>query len=250
MTAAEKTSLARFLDAAGASARGGYGPKPPTYDFTDDAEISAEIPVELPTAEPAEDDLESIARELETCAACRLAQGRKRAVPGEGAESPLVLVIGEGPGAEEDASGRPFVGPAGRLLDKMLAAIGLSREENCFIANIVKCRPPGNRDPMDDETAACLPFLHRQIALLRPAFILCMGRIAAGIVLRSGESLGRLRGRITELDIAGLRIPALATYHPSAILRNDEYRRPAWEDLKLLKSALDSGCPLDSEKEA
>jgi DNA polymerase len=145
------------------------------------------------------------------------------------------MVIGEGPGAEEDRTGLPFVGPAGQLLDKMLGAIGLSREENCFIGNIVKCRPPMNRDPAPDEQAACLPFLDRQLALLRPRAILAVGRIPAQSLLGVKDGIGRLRGRAFEFR----GVPLVATYHPSALLRDDGLKRPAWEDLKLLRSILD-----------
>lgn len=180
------------------------------------------------------DSLAAVAQEAARCRKCRLAAGRTRAVPGEGAPRPLVLVVGEGPGAEEDASGRPFVGPAGQLLDRMLAAIGLSRTENCYIANVVKCRPPMNRDPAPDEQAACLGYLERQVALLRPKAILAAGRVPAQALLGTKEGVGKLRGRVW--DYNGL--PLVASYHPSALLRNEELKRPAWEDLKLLKSLL------------
>jgi DNA polymerase len=156
------------------------------------------------------------------------------------------MVIGEGPGADEDVSGRPFVGKAGQLLDKMLASIGLSRDENCYIANVVKCRPPGNRDPGPDEVAACFPFLERQIALLRPSIILCAGRVAAQNVLKTSKGINSLRGNFAEFVptqaefyIEEKAIPVLCTFHPSAILRDDSLKRPAWEDLKLLKSYLE-----------
>ena len=227
MTAAEKSSLARFVDLAAASLRGGYGGEQREYLFADDA-AAGEL-----------DGLEQIAADVRCCEHCRLCKTRKNAVPGEGALSPLVMVIGEGPGADEDTTGRPFVGRAGQLLDKMLAAIGLSRETNCFIANVIKCRPPGNRDPQPDETAACASFLSRQIQLLGPHFILCAGRVAAQTLLQTAEPIGRLRGKIVEFQSGGKSIPFIATYHPSALLRNEELKRPAWEDLKLLRSALD-----------
>jgi DNA polymerase len=148
------------------------------------------------------------------------------------------MVIGEGPGADEDASGRPFVGRAGQLLDKMLFSIGLSRESNCFIANVIKCRPPQNRDPQPDETAACSSFLARQIQLLQPRFILCAGRIAGHTLLNTSEPIGSLRGRFINFQAGDREIPFLATYHPSALLRNEDLKRPAWEDLKLLRSAI------------
>ncbi len=178
--------------------------------------------------------LDDIAAQVRTCTRCALHRGRKQAVPGEGAAAPRVLVIGEGPGAEEDATGRPFVGPAGQLLDRMLKAIELDRAANCFIANVVKCRPPGNRDPLPEESAACLPYLRAQIAALRPRAILAVGRVAAQILTGLTAGVGELRRR--QLSYEG--IPLAVTYHPSAVLRDSSLRRPVWEDLKRLKSML------------
>jgi uracil-DNA glycosylase, family 4 len=207
-------------------------------DFAAAAEAEAAAVAAVSHNAPAFDasSMESIAEAVRGCGACRLCQTRKNAVPGQGPDHPLAMVIGEGPGAEEDASGLPFVGPAGKLLDKMLSSIGLSREENCFIANVVKCRPPQNRDPAADEQEACLPYLRAQIALLRPAAILCVGRIAACALLGSSEGVGRLRGSWRELE----GIPLLVTYHPSALLRDESLKRPAWEDLKLFRARLQS----------
>jgi len=188
-----------------------------------------------PARIPEGDSLGAVIADAARCMACRLAAGRTRSVPGQGPASPLVMVIGEGPGAEEDKTGLPFVGPAGQLLDRMLASIGLSREANCYIGNIVKCRPPQNRDPAPDEQIACMPFLDRQIALLRPKAYLAVGRIPAQTLLETKEGIGRLRGRVYEFRGA----PLVATYHPSALLRDDTLKRPAWEDLKLLKSVID-----------
>jgi DNA polymerase len=149
------------------------------------------------------------------------------------------MVIGEGPGSEEDAQGRPFVGKAGQLLDKMLDPIGLSRTSNCFIANIIKCRPPFNRDPSPEEAAACAHFLERQIELLKPKFILAAGRIAAQTLLKTTESIGKLRGNFFELNVGTSTYPLLVTYHPAFLLRSEEHKRPAWEDLKLLRSKIE-----------
>jgi DNA polymerase len=181
------------------------------------------------------DTLEGIGVEIARCRLCRLATGRNRVVPGTGSPHPLVMVIGEGPGSEEDKSGIPFVGPAGQLLDKMLSAIGLSRETNCFIGNIVKCRPPLNRDPAPDEQFACMPYLDRQIEILKPQAFLAVGRIPAQALLGVKDGIGKLRGKRYEYK----GVPLVATYHPSALLRDETYKRPAWEDLKLLKSILD-----------
>jgi DNA polymerase len=133
------------------------------------------------------------------------------------------------------------VGSAGRLLDKMLDAIGLSRESNCYIANVIKCRPPDNRDPRPEETTACVSFLERQILLLRPKIILCAGRIAAQTLLKTAETTGSLRGTVKKIRVANEIIPLIVTYHPSALLRKEEYKRPAWEDLKTLKAWLNGG---------
>jgi DNA polymerase len=201
------------------------------------------------------DSLEAVAANIRACKACGLAPTRTLAVPGEGVERPLVMVIGEGPGADEDRAGRPFVGRAGQLLDKMLQSIGLSRNKNCFIANTVKCRPPGNRYPAPEEVAACFPYLRRQIALLRPRVILCAGRAAGQNILNTSMGINALRGAFGEFrmkksdglsfegnddDIEESAIPVLCTFHPSALLRDKSLKRPAWEDLKLLKARLDS----------
>ncbi len=180
------------------------------------------------------DPLEAIAERIRSCGACPLASTRKNAVPGEGSRSPLVVVVGEGPGAEEDESGRPFVGPAGQLLDKMLAAIGLDRRTNCFITNVVKCRPPRNRDPEALERKACLGYLRAQIEALKPRAILCLGRVAVQTLLDTEEGIGSLRGRFRDFEGR----PLIATYHPSALLRDESLKRPAWEDLKKLRDFL------------
>jgi DNA polymerase len=252
MTADEKTNLARFLDLAAASAGNGYLLREPEYGFEDDEIMSNEqgtMNKEEKSSSPHcslftvncsfSDSLEKVAEDVKNCTLCRLCETRTNAVPGEGVQDPVVMVIGEGPGADEDASGRPFVGNAGKLLDKMLSSIGLSRESNCFIANVIKCRPPANRDPLPDETAFCAPFLERQIRLLRPRFILCAGRISAQTLLRTPEPVGRLRGKFTELEAGGRETPLIATYHPAALIRNEDLKRPAWEDLKMLRAAID-----------
>jgi DNA polymerase len=236
MTKEDKALLFRFLDTADDYLRDGVRKAAREYAFTDDVQTSS-----VNTPQNKIEGLESVAAEIRACSTCPLAGQRTRAVPGEGVSQPLVLVIGEAPGADEDASGRPFVGKAGQLLDRMLAAIGLSREYNCFIANTVKCRPPGNRDPLPEETAACAPFLARQIAFLKPRVILAAGRVAAQTLLNTAEPIGRLRGRFTEYMPSGGEtgaIPLLPTYHPSAILRDEDLKRPAWEDLKTLRSLL------------
>jgi DNA polymerase len=253
MTAEEKTALAVFLDAAAASLTGGRRRTEALYRFSDDPPPGAE------TGGGARQALEGLDREIRACAACGLREKRTQAVPGTGAAEPLLLVVGEGPGAEEDARGLPFVGRAGQLLDRMLNSIGLSRETNCYIANVVKCRPPGNRDPLPEEIAACRHFLNRQIAVLKPRAILCAGRFAAQTLLETSEGIGRLRGRFSVYGggdsgdgfyaeaSPGAGIPLLPTYHPSALLRDESLKRPAWEDLKLLRSRLAELSPAYAE---
>jgi DNA polymerase len=239
MTAEQKTALAAFLDTAADYLGGGYTRRREDYAFTGDSEApQAEAGPSSPEKDTAGLSAGAVAARAAACNACGLSRTRLNAVPGEGPENPLVMVIGEGPGADEDASGRPFVGRAGQLLDKMLASIGLYRDKNCYIANVVKCRPPENRDPGPEEIAACSPFLEAQIEALKPRAILCAGRVAAHFILKSEEAIGKLRGSFGEYALhgenAGGPIPVLPTYHPSAVLRDDSLRRPAFADLKLL----------------
>lgn len=180
--------------------------------------------------------LEKIASLLQNCKKCPLSEHRKNVVLGEGVKNPTVLVIGEAPGEEEDNSGRPFVGPAGQLLDKMLHAINLDRNTNCYIANIVKCRPPKNRTPYSDEAEICRPFLDAQIHILKPKMILCAGRCAIQNLLHTEEPLSHLRGQFFNYN----GIEVMATYHPSALLRDASQKRPAWEDLKKFRERLTS----------
>jgi DNA polymerase len=239
MTADEKASLARFIDLASARCGSGYLIGQTEYDFADDTDVMEAVADEPAADKPAADSLERVVADVRSCNACRLHETRKKAVPGEGFLSPLVMVIGEGPGADEDATGRPFVGKAGQLLDKMLAAIGLYRHRNCFIANVIKCRPPLNRDPYPEETVACASFLNRQIQILKPHFILCAGRVSAQTLLKTTDAIGKLRGKFVDFQCGDLTIPFIATYHPSALLRNEALKRPAWEDLKLLRSTME-----------
>lgn len=182
--------------------------------------------------------LESIYERISVCRNCILANTRTNTVPGEGVEHPYVMVIGEGPGEDEDKSGRPFVGKAGQLLDKMLAAIALSRTTNCYIANIVKCRPPMNRTPMPDEASACAGYLQAQFHLLKPKFILAMGRTAVQNLLKTNTGINSLRGQWLEFQFGNEKIPLMATYHPSALLRDERLKAPAWQDLKKFREKL------------
>ena len=273
----EKTTLAYFIDLAFDYLKSGHAQKKYEKDTPGGeahlatckwpcpaAGSGAESPVEnssLPLAymveEPneeseinnlteIEDSLDNISKNIFSCTSCPLSKERINTVPGQGHSKPLVMVIGEGPGADEDKAGKPFVGRAGQLLDKMLDSIGLSRDKNCFIANMVKCRPPGNRDPLPLELAACFPFLERQIYILKPELILCVGRIAAQSLLKKSTGINALRGEFHSFHLSKEKeshrnaIPVLCTFHPSALLRDESLKRPAWEDLKLLRSKLDS----------
>lgn len=168
------------------------------------------------------------------CRACGLCRQRKQAVFGVGAETGPWLFVGEGPGAEEDAQGDPFVGQAGKLLDAMLAAIGCQRGREVYIANVVKCRPPGNRTPSAEEAAACAPFLDRQIELVAPRIIVALGKAAASRLLGTEASIASLRGKVH-----GYRgIPVVVTYHPAYLLRSLTEKAKAWEDLLFARRTL------------
>ncbi len=180
------------------------------------------------------EELAKLHEEVTACTLCPLHRGRTHAVPGTGVLEPVVMVVGEGPGADEDRQGLPFVGRAGRYLDDWLTAIELSRSETVYITNVVKCRPPGNRDPLPQEWGACNGYLKRQIALLQPQALLAVGRVASGVLTGSSEGIGRLRGRVHSYE----GIPLVTTYHPSGVLRNPAWRRPVWEDLKQLRALL------------
>ena len=188
-------------------------------------------PAAAPDFEPVTEsaDLEGLAKSLCNCARCRLSEKRKTVVFGEGAPDARVMFIGEGPGAEEDRTGRPFVGQAGQLLGRMIVAMGFQRGQT-YIANVVKCRPPGNRDPKDDEIAACSEFLDRQIELIRPDVIVALGRFAANRLTGTDKPLGALRGRWSHYK----GVPLLATYHPAYLLRTPKDKRKVWQDLKLV----------------
>lgn len=178
--------------------------------------------------------LENIDKKIKACNRCRLCEGRTNTVSGMGVTKPFVLVVGEGPGEQEDLSGLPFVGAAGQLLDKMLAAINLSRETNCYIANVVKCRPPRNRIPLNDECDACISFLQAQIAVLKPKAILAAGSTAVKNLLKTSNGVIKLHGQLLSYN----GIPLLTTYHPSALLHDASNKRIAWEDLKIFRAKL------------
>jgi len=176
--------------------------------------------------------LEQLANQYSNCQNCALHEGRIKFVYGEGDPNADIMVIGEGPGEQENLSGRPFVGRAGDLLNKMLAAIDLGREQ-VYIANIVKCRPPGNRNPLPEERIACLPYLIEQIQIIQPKIFLMMGLVSAQTLLGTNEAMGILRER----DHVFMERPAFVTYHPAALLRNEHWKRPAWEDLQRFQKA-------------
>lgn len=195
-----------------------------------------------PVATPddgAPDPLADVAAAAAACRRCRLCETRTNVVFGEGPRRPRLLVIGEAPGADEDESGRPFVGPAGQLLTKMLAAIGLARED-VYIANVVKCRPPGNRVPAPDEMAACRPYLEEQVRLLDPELLLLLGAPATKTVLGTEHGITAMRGQVLRTPDGR---PAVPTYHPAYLLRTPEAKREAWLDLQLVASTLGISVP-------
>jgi uracil-DNA glycosylase family 4 len=179
--------------------------------------------------------LDAIADMVRKCTRCPLYQTAKQGVPGEGNPNARFVCVGEAPGATEDETGRPFVGAAGQLLTKILAAIGLPRED-VFICNVIKHRPPGNRNPLPNEIAACSPYLVRQLELIQPGVILALGTFAAQTLLETKESIGKLRGRVHRYH----GIPLVVTYHPAALLRNPSWKRPTWDDVQLARRILDS----------
>lgn len=181
-------------------------------------------------------DWEGLEAEIRACRECVLCQRRKQAVPGVGDRQARWMLVGEGPGAEEDQRGEPFVGQAGKLLDNMLRAISLKRGEDVYIGNAVKCRPPHNRTPESAELAACLPFLERQIDLVRPRLLIALGRPAAQALLATEVRIGAARGKL--FDHRG--IPVIVTYHPAYLLRNPQDKARAWEDLCFARQLMQS----------
>lgn len=179
------------------------------------------------------DDLERVEAQLLACQACGLSEKRRHVVPGAGSPRARVMLIGEAPGKDEDRSGIPFVGQAGKLLDGMIRAMGLKRNR-VFITNVLKCRPPGNRDPKPEEIAACAGFLERQIDLIEPEVIIALGRFAARWLMGSEKSMGALRGRWGSFR----NIPVMPIYHPAYLLRNPSGKAQVWEDLKKIMARL------------
>nr|WP_284186912.1 uracil-DNA glycosylase [Zoogloea oryzae] len=212
----------------------------PLARFAPPVALPADAPAEAPARRLAPagdiaglgwDDLEARIRECDACALCKR---RKQAVPGVGDRQADWLFVGEGPGAEEDERGEPFVGQAGRLLDNMLASIGLARGNDVYIGNAVKCRPPNNRTPETDELAACFPYLERQIALIKPRLIVALGRPAAQALLNQEVRIAAARGKLFEFG----GIPVVVTYHPAYLLRNLADKAKAWEDLCFARATM------------
>jgi uracil-DNA glycosylase len=195
----------------------------------------AREPRQIPIIQPQDVSLEAIREDIGECIRCKLHEHRTHIVFGEGDPNAKLVFIGEGPGADEDATGRPFVGRAGQLLDKIIAAIGLKREE-VYISNIVKCRPPGNRTPERDEVATCEQFLFRQLALIRPRIIVALGSPAFQTLVRTKEPITRARGEWRQWN----GIMVMPTFHPAYLLRVPEKKREAWEDMKKVRDYLDN----------
>lgn len=212
-----------------------------------DRYVSRHAPVPAPGSAPAStstsasaDEWETLRAEVAACTKCALCESRTQTVFGVGDRAARWLIVGEAPGAEEDRRGEPFVGRAGQLLNSMLRAVGLSRE-TVFIANVLKCRPPGNRDPKPDEAASCMPYLLRQVELIEPEVIVAVGRVPAQTLLGTDAAVARLRGRVHRFGDRG--IPLVVTYHPAYLLRAPAEKRKAWDDLKLARSLFDGRGP-------
>jgi len=229
----------RFFDEIGADFVFKAGPAKPRSDGRPATPVKSSPPViagNAPTKTPAGRGLEEIAAEIRACKKCGLAAGRTQAVPGEGNPLSPLLFVGEGPGHEEDVQGRPFVGRAGQLLTKIIAAMGHDRSE-VFIANIVKCRPPENRVPHRDEAEACAPFLFEQIAVLKPRVIVTLGKTAADFFLPNVKAMSSIRGLFQEWR----GLPIMPTFHPSYLIRNEgnkEIRKMVWDDMRKVMAFL------------
>ncbi|MBT8489019.1 MAG: uracil-DNA glycosylase [Gemmatimonadetes bacterium] len=220
------------------AARAAGGPSQPTASRPAPASHSAVT--QPPNGEPGTDptlpdDYDALRQEALQCTRCRLCEGRTQVVFSDGPRDARLMVVGEAPGANEDQTGVPFVGAAGQYLDLLLATVGLSREESVYIANVLKCRPPGNRDPKPDEIETCSPFLKKQIDLVRPHALLAVGSFSGKLLTRREKvSLGKLRGAVHSYH----GVPLVVTYHPAALLRNPRWVRPFWDDLQLLREVL------------
>lgn len=238
--AAPDIGPARMAQSGSLFTDGTLPPEPPWKGEPPRAEVDpVGIPESMtcPIPEEAEERAGLLARfqrEIGACLKCPLGETRTHFVFGAGSPDADIMFIGEAPGAEEDARGEPFVGRAGKLLDRIIEAIGFRRED-VFIANILKCRPPNNRDPQALEVEACEPYLRRQIAVIRPAVICALGRVAGQTLLKTSQSLTRMRQQVHRYEGR----PLVVTYHPAALLRNPNWKRPTWEDMQQLKEIHD-----------
>lgn len=183
-------------------------------------------------------DISGLEKQINKCEKCSLGKTRKNFVYGTGNPNADVMVIGEAPGADEDEQGLPFVGRAGKLLTDILKAINFTREE-IFICNILKCRPPDNRNPNPEEILKCEPYLIKQIELIKPKLILCVGTFAGQTMLRVKEPLGKMRGKFYNIKFGNTEVKVMVTYHPAALLRNPNWKKPTWEDVQLFRSEYD-----------
>jgi DNA polymerase len=200
---------------------------PPPQTFTPSLFTAGRTAAAAPVSDPAA-ELDAVAREVAECRRCKLCEARNRTVPGEGSPTARIVFVGEGPGADEDRTGRPFVGRAGQLLDDIIVKGMKLRREDVYICNVVKCRPPGNRVPEADEAAACAPYLDRQIAAIRPAVICALGATAVRRLLDDERPMSALRGRTYEFR----GVPVIVTYHPAYLLRNPAAKVLTWQDIQ------------------
>ncbi len=206
-------------------------------------EASEQVPVPPQPVQPL--TWAELQRTVSGCTACSLSNSRQKTVFGVGAQPAPWMLVGEAPGQQEDASGEPFVGPAGQLLDQMLAAIGVNRRMDVFITNVLKCRPPANRDPSPEEVSRCEPYLKRQVDLVQPRLILVLGRFAAHSLLGTDASLVSLRGVVHSYASAAGPIPLVVTYHPAYLLRNLPEKARSWSDLRLARRTFDAAAGPD-----
>lgn len=225
------SAAARGLADALAAARGRARPQEDAPPATPHAPPAKVFPLVAEPSAWAHLDWDPLEAQVRDCRACGLCQSRTQTVFGVGDRKAEWLIVGEAPGAEEDRRGEPFVGPAGQLLDNMLAALQLTRGENVYIANVLKCRPPANRDPQADEVQACSQYLQRQVELLQPRVILALGRFAANTLLQSESSIAALRGKVHHYQ----QIPLIVSYHPAYLLRNLPDKAKSWQDLLLAR---------------
>lgn len=215
--------------------------QPPTSPAPTSSSAAPKSPLPGPTIEqrpvpPLPDDYDGVRELALGCTACGLAAGRTQVVFSDGSPTARLMVVGEAPGAKEDESGVPFVGQAGRYLDLLLATVGLGRSDSVYIANVLKCRPPGNRDPLPAEIETCSPYLLKQIELVKPEVLLAVGSFSGRLLTGSEKSsLGKLRGKVHSYH----GVPLVVTYHPAALLRNPNWTRAFWDDLQLLRSVID-----------